>query len=62
MQHEIDFWREFVKTDRFLQGWCSNTKTPELRQFVYDFIQEYLPENGEVLDVGSGAVSLLHGS
>ena len=60
MEHEINFWREFVKTDRFLKGWCSNEKTPELNDIVYNFLKERPEAN--VLDVGSGVVSLLHGT
>lgn len=58
-QHEIDFWRGFIKTDRFLKGWCGNHKTPELNQEVADFILS-VPHDS-VLDVGSGVVSILNG-
>lgn len=57
--HELNFWRGFVKTDRFLNGWCTNEKTPELQQEVADFILSVPHES--ILDVGSGVVSLLHG-
>lgn len=59
-QEELDFWREFVKTPRF-QDWI-NPKliTPELQTDVVDIIKhESLV--GDVLDVGSGVVSILRG-
>lgn len=60
IEHEANFWKDFVKSDRFLVGWCSKEKTHELNQKVYDFLQKVKPE--KVLDVGSGPVSLLYGS
>ena len=57
--HELAFWKEFVKTDRFLKGWVKKVKTPELHQEVADFILSVKHNN--VLDVGSGAVSILNG-
>lgn len=60
-EHELDFWKGFIKTDRFLNGWVANTPTPELHQFVKDFFIERCPMGGTVLDIGSGVVSILHG-
>lgn len=57
--HELAFWKGFVKTPRFLDGWCGSFKTPELNQEVADFILSV--EHKKVLDVGSGVVSILHG-
>ena len=57
--HELSFWKEFVKTKRFLKGWVGNQKTPELNQEVADFILS-VPHD-KVLDVGSGVCSLLNG-
>jgi SAM-dependent methyltransferase len=57
--HELNFWKGFVKTDRFLNGWVSHKKTPELNQFVADFIKSVPHET--VLDIGSGVVSILNG-
>ena len=57
--HELNFWKGFVKTDRFINGWVSNKKTPELNQFVADFIKNVPHET--VLDIGSGVVSILNG-
>lgn len=61
---ELEYWKEFVKTERFLTGWCSQSKTPELRKEAYNFIDEYLLKNpdAKVLDVGSGVVSILNGT
>ena len=50
--HELSFWKEFVKTKRFLEGWVGKQKTPELNQEVADFILSVPHES--VLDVGSG--------
>jgi hypothetical protein len=61
--HELKFWKQFVKTKRFLEGWVSNGKTPELDNDVANFIWQQLHENEgcKVLDLGSGAVSILNG-
>ena len=58
--HELAFWQQFVKTDRFIKGWVKKIKTPELNQEVYDFIKSV--PHGTVLDVGSGVCSLLNGT
>ena len=51
-EHEISFWREFVKTDRFME-WVDKTKpTPELREYSRKIIEKLNPKS--VLDVGSG--------
>lgn len=60
IEHELNFWRKFVQTPRFLEGWCSGEKTPELREPVYSFIVEHLP--AKVLDCGSGVCSILTGT
>lgn len=57
--HELHFWRGFVKTERFLNGWVKKVKTPELQQYVADFIKSV--PNESVADVGSGVVSILNG-
>jgi SAM-dependent methyltransferase len=57
--HELKFWKGFVKTERFLNGWVKKVKTPELNQEVADFILSV--PNESVLDVGSGVCSLLNG-
>lgn len=62
IDHEVNFWKGFVKTERFLKGWCGPEKTPELNDIVYNFIKEKLPHNGKVLDCGSGACSILNGT
>lgn len=70
VEHEINFWRDFVQTERF-QGWVRNERTPELNPVVADFLLErctnnvsggdFGPEPIYVLDVGSGPVSILRG-
>lgn len=59
--HEVSFWQQFIKTDRFLKGWVKKVKTPELNDIVADFIRDKLPINGSMLDCGSGVVSILNG-
>jgi SAM-dependent methyltransferase len=57
--HELNFWKGFVKTERFLNGWVKKVKTPELQQSVADFIKSV--SHNQVADVGSGVVSILNG-
>lgn len=59
IEHELNFWKGFVQTERFLIGWCGEGKTPELRQEVADIILS-VPHH-KVLDCGSGVVSILNG-
>lgn len=58
--HEISFWKDFVKSDCFINGWLPDRKTPELNDLVYMFLLGQ-PE-AKVLDCGSGVVSILHGT
>lgn len=58
--HELNFWKGFVRTPRFLHGWVNDIKTPELHRDVYDFIKSQ--KSPKVLDVGSGVVSILTGT
>lgn len=62
IEHELNFWRGFVKDKRFIEGWVGDCKTPDLVQSVADFIKETLPPGGSVLDAGSGVVSILNGT
>lgn len=64
ISHELKFWQTFVKTPRFLNGWVNNIKTPELDQFVHEFIRSNISKlpTAKVLDVGSGVVSILNGT
>lgn len=61
--HELAFWKDFVQTPRFIDGWVADIKTPEFRDEVYNWLCS-LPAypNLQVLDVGSGAVSIINGS
>lgn len=62
VEHEQNFWREFVQTERFKNNWVKDQINPELRQCVVDFINKLTDEGSkDVLDVGSGPVSILHG-
>ena len=58
--HELSFWKQFVQSDRFINGWLSNDKTPELNDLVYMFLLGQ--PDADVLDCGSGVVSILHGT
>ena len=58
--HEISFWKQFVQSDRFINGWLSNEKTPELNDLVFMFLKGQ--PDAKVLDCGSGVVSILHGT
>lgn len=62
IKHELSFWQQFVKTERFLRGWVQDHKTPELNNFVHNFILEKFYSGFKVLDVGSGVVSILNGT
>ncbi len=64
VNHEIEFWKRFVQSERFLKGWVPDEPTPELNHDVRRLI---LMRDGlslvstRILDVGSGPVSILHG-
>ncbi len=58
-EHEINFWKGLVKTERF-QQWLAPVKTPELNNSVYEFILKQKPR--KVLDCGSGVCSILTGT
>lgn len=60
-EHEINFWKWFIETPRFLEGWCGPEPTPELDESVRDFIKANVSKDGMVLDCGSGVVSILNG-
>jgi len=55
---ELAFWRKFVHTDQFMT-WLAPYPTPELDPNVISMIKHV---GGKVLDVGSGVVSILHGT
>lgn len=60
-EHELEFWKGFVTSDRFLNGWLpDDVKTPDLVQEVADFF--LARPDAEVLDCGSGVVSILRGT
>lgn len=61
ISHELQFWAGFVKTERFLDGWVADVKTPELHTITYDFIKAVTSKQSKVLDLGSGVVSILNG-
>lgn len=58
---ELSYWQHFVKTDRFIDGWCSPWKNPDLEFQVADFIRKHVTIGDLVLDCGSGPVSILNG-
>lgn len=60
IEHELNFWKRFVQTPGFLEGWCGDVKTPDLQEPAYSFIVNHLP--AKVLDCGSGVCSILNGT
>jgi 2-polyprenyl-3-methyl-5-hydroxy-6-metoxy-1,4-benzoquinol methylase len=63
IDHEITFWKRFVKDPRFVDSWIpDNVKTVDLQDEVYEFLKSRFPKNGKCLDVGSGVVSILRGT
>lgn len=65
VEHEMGFWRQFVRTPRF-QQWVAPIVTPELNKHVQAMLRMYLSmrtqkRSATVLDVGSGPVSILNG-
>ncbi len=62
---EIEFWREFCQSERFVENFCTREPNPEIDQDVELFIKGYaVAQNGhgkvpKVLDIGSGPVSML---
>ncbi len=65
VQDELNFWKSFVKTDRFKNNWCSDQMNVELDESIRLFIIEkwefaYVnKEPFKALDLGSGVVSIL---
>ncbi len=65
VQDELNFWKSFVKTDRFKNNWCSDQMNIELDESIRLFIIEkwefaYVnKEPFKALDLGSGVVSIL---
>ncbi|WP_084268572.1 class I SAM-dependent methyltransferase [Allorhizobium undicola] len=62
---EIDFWRGFCASERFIENFCVRVPNPEMNADVELFIKCHaLAENRlgrvpKVLDIGSGPVSML---
>ena len=63
VRHELEFWRGFVQSERF-QKWTAPYPTPELDRCVYRSLRALCAAEcvRSILDVGSGPVSILHGS
>ena len=66
--HEIDFWKWFVESDRFLLNWVRPNVNPEIRanhpdvaQCFDNFYHESNSRELAVLDVGSGALPWIKG-
>lgn len=64
-QDEIEFWRSFCQSERFIDNFCTREPNPEIDQDVELFIKGYaVSQNAygkvpKVLDIGSGPVSML---
>lgn len=61
VEHEIEFWKEFVQSERFKTNWLAS---PNPEMALYPELQKAITEKipGPVLDLGCGVVSYLHGS
>lgn len=70
--HEIEFWKDFVKSDRFLNNWVFPEQNPEIRanhpdvaKCFDDFSEAFKAKNEwhiiDVLDIGSGALPWIKG-
>ena len=67
--HEIDFWKWFVKSDRFLHNWVFPEQNPEIRanhpdvaKCFDDFAAGWNEDHPiMILDVGSGALPWIKG-
>jgi SAM-dependent methyltransferase len=65
-KQEIEFWEQFVKSDRFLKDWLSDVVTTELQGGQPEVVQAIknillVNKSAKVLDVGSGVYSILKG-
>ena len=63
-QHELEFWKGFIQTDRFKENWISDTPNPELQPESAGIILAEIEgrKKYRVLDLGSGVVSILRGT
>ena len=55
-EHEMEFWKDFVKTDRFRDNWQSDTRNPELSQHVVDLLQAESGLVGHNLKIRSAGI------
>src|ERR1700730_14244929 len=65
---EVNFWKDFVVSDRFRINWCQTAPNPELELEIDAFVKLLACEihksgdRARILDVGSGPVSILTNS
>lgn len=63
--HEIEFWRVFMGSDRCASVWCDAIPNPELDKDIYSLVRslawayEANEKTLDILDIGSGPVSML---
>jgi SAM-dependent methyltransferase len=63
--HELQFWEQFVNSDRFLHNWVATRPNPELEPEIDGIIdllghqKSALKSTLEIIDLGSGPVSIL---
>ncbi|BCH60540.1 hypothetical protein RvVAR0630_31640 [Agrobacterium vitis] len=63
-EDEINFWREFCRSERFIDNFCVREPNPEIDADVELFIKGYAVAQNvhglvpKVLDIGSGPVSM----
>jgi len=61
IDHEIEFWKGFVESERFKTNWLSS---PNPEMALYPELQKAIAEKlpGPVLDLGCGVISYMRGS
>ncbi len=59
LEHELNFWKQFVTTERFQENWNSDGINPELEEDVLNLLKDRKDEVWA--DLGSGPVSILKG-
>lgn len=60
-EHEKAFWAEFVASERFQKNWVEAETNPELDHATRNIILSEAAGKPNVLDIGSGPVSILRG-
>ena len=62
IKDEESFWASFVKTERFYANWCKLSPNPECNieiDLLISLFQKFAQRKLDILDIGSGPVSIL---